>query len=417
MKKSYRILSAVLCLLLLLAAALPAGAEEAVVKKITLSQKKATLYAGREGITLTATLSPEAAAGSALLWSSSKPAIAAVVGGVVTPLAPGKATITCKAASGKAKATCAITVKPVGATSLTVEPSSLHLKVGESANLAADILPLDATYRTPSYKSASTKIAKVDKLGVVTAIKAGKTSITVSLKGYSKKVKIPVVVEIVPVTSLTVAQTALELEAGKTGQLTATVLPADATFRTALYKSGNTKIAKVSASGLVTAVRAGTTAITVSVKGYATKITVPVVVKKAEGGDGGKLTATVTAVRPIGLSYGRTGNNVISTVTIRYAVDCSSGGTATLTKSSRQTSSSLQSFAKYDFTETEEISLSKGTNTREVTLYSSPWTYSGTDAPLRVQLTVTDKNGAKSPLTYNLQLYALQLSTWVTKAG
>lgn len=69
---------------------------------------------------------------------------------------------------------------------------------------------------------------------------------------------------VVAVTSVTVAPTSATLNVGATIQLTPTVLPSNATNKSVTYSSGNTGVATVNASGLVTAVSGGTATITVT---------------------------------------------------------------------------------------------------------------------------------------------------------
>ena len=63
-------------------------------------------------------------------------------------------------------------------------------------------------------------------------------------------------------TAITLSQTTAEVPAGETLQLTATVLPENATDRTVSWTSSNPAVATVNANGLVTAVAAGTATIT-----------------------------------------------------------------------------------------------------------------------------------------------------------
>lgn len=64
------------------------------------------------------------------------------------------------------------------------------------------------------------------------------------------------------VTSVTLNKTTLSLDAGKTGKLSATVLPASATDKSITWSSSKTDVASVSANGTVTAKKAGTAVIT-----------------------------------------------------------------------------------------------------------------------------------------------------------
>ena len=64
------------------------------------------------------------------------------------------------------------------------------------------------------------------------------------------------------ITSVTLNCSTLTLEAGKTGKLSATVLPASATDKTVIWSSSKPDVASVSSNGTVTAIKAGTAVIT-----------------------------------------------------------------------------------------------------------------------------------------------------------
>jgi len=68
--------------------------------------------------------------------------------------------------------------------------------------------------------------------------------------------------EAVPATGVTVAPATTSLAVGATRQLTATVLPADATDKSGTWTTSDATKATVSSTGLVTGVGAGTTTIT-----------------------------------------------------------------------------------------------------------------------------------------------------------
>jgi uncharacterized protein (TIGR02145 family) len=95
----------------------------------------------------------------------------------------------------------------------------------------------------------------------------------------------------VAVTSVTVAPTSASINVGGTQQLTASVAPANATNQTVSWGSGNTGVATVSSSGLVTGVAAGSATITATTQdgGYTATCAVSI----TSGGGGTKLTGTV----------------------------------------------------------------------------------------------------------------------------
>ena len=81
-----------------------------LIQNITLSESEKSL-APNESLELTATYSPAVVDNSDLVWSSSDISVATVdASGLVTAIAPGTATITCKALMGTASAKCTIKV-------------------------------------------------------------------------------------------------------------------------------------------------------------------------------------------------------------------------------------------------------------------------------------------------------------------
>ena len=117
------------------------------VARISLSETKVSCYTGNTA-TLTVTMldskgnpvSPE------VLWSSSKPQVATVEDGVVTALAKGSATITCKALDGSGKtAKCTVTVAQAVESLTITGPASLA--PGASFTFKAQAAPKGAASR------------------------------------------------------------------------------------------------------------------------------------------------------------------------------------------------------------------------------------------------------------------------------
>ena len=68
--------------------------------------------------------------------------------------------------------------------------------------------------------------------------------------------------EVVPVTEITLSSTSMDLLIGQTGQLTATILPDNATYKGLIWTSSDDSVATVDATGKVTAVAIGKATIT-----------------------------------------------------------------------------------------------------------------------------------------------------------
>ena len=143
-------------------------------------------------------------------------------------------------------------------TSVSVKPSSLSPKVGETAQLTATVTPVNADNNNVNWSSSDNSVATVAN-GLVTAVKEGSATITVTTADGGKTATCAVTVsaDVVPVTGITIDQGATaEVEEGKTITLTATVQPDNATDKTVTWSSSNDAIATV-ANGAVTGVTPG----------------------------------------------------------------------------------------------------------------------------------------------------------------
>ena len=159
--------------------------------------------------------------------------------------------------------------------SITVTPTSITAKVGGGPiQLTATVLPANATSKTVTWTSKNEQVVKVDSSGKVTIIGAGDTTIEAKAgeKTFTVQVKIeaqsqpqqpqPQEPQDIPVQSITVNPASITAKVGEGPiQLTATVLPANATNKTVTWTSKNEQVVKVDSSGKVTIIGAGETAI------------------------------------------------------------------------------------------------------------------------------------------------------------
>ena len=223
------------------------------VTSVTIDKTSLSMLVG-ETETLSATVTPDNASDKSVIWGSSDVSIATVTDGKVTAKKSGTVIIT--ATSGNCKADCVVTVS-VSTESVILDKTSLSLIKGETAIIIATVKPDDATDKTVTWSSSDESVAKVDG-GKVTAVKAGRATITA--KCGEKKAECSVTVS-VPVASITLDKTSLSLIKGETVTITATVKPDDATDKTVTWSSSDESVAKVD-GGKVTAVNAGRATIT-----------------------------------------------------------------------------------------------------------------------------------------------------------
>ena len=228
---------------------------DVAVESVTLDKTSLELKAGNNA-TLTATVSPDNATDRTVTWESNATNIATVDNnGAVTAKAAGTATITAKA--GDKTATCTVTVAKadVAVESITLDKTSLDLKVGNNATLTATVSPDNATDRTVTWESNATNIATVDNNGAVTAKAAGTATITAKAGEQTATCKITVTKADVKVTQITISGKNT-LNVNETTTLIANVQPGDATNNTVVWTSENPDVVKVE-NGKVTALMPG----------------------------------------------------------------------------------------------------------------------------------------------------------------
>ncbi len=189
--------------------------------------------------------------------------------GKVTAKKNGKATITARVKGTKVSAKSRITVgTPVS--KIKLNRKSVSLKKGQKFTLKITISPKKASNKKVSYESSNRKVATVSKKGVIRAVSAGTAKIRVTAAdGSGKKTSCTVrvserTVSTVPVASVRLNKTQLNLKQRSEERLTATVNPSNATDKTIRWASSNQAVARVSGNGTVKAVAKGTTTITAS---------------------------------------------------------------------------------------------------------------------------------------------------------
>ena len=115
-----------------------------------------------------------------VIWSSSNKKVASVSqNGKVTARKNGKAKIIARIKGTKAKSICRIIVgTPVKR--IKLNQSSVSLSSGGTFCLKTTISPRNATMKKTAYKSSNSKVAVVNKDGVISAVSSGTANITVT---------------------------------------------------------------------------------------------------------------------------------------------------------------------------------------------------------------------------------------------
>jgi uncharacterized protein YjdB len=196
-----------------------------------------------------------------ITWSSSNTKVATVSNtGKVKAVGLGSSTITATATGGKT-ATCKITVvkRSIAATTIKLNKSSASVNAGETVALTAKITPKKTT-DTVKWSTSNKTVATVDANGIVTGIKGGTVTITAKTTG-GLTATCTVTVK-VPSVSVSLNKTTATVKVKKTLKLKAIMGPKGSTD-TLTWTSSKKKIATVASDGTITALKKGTTTITV----------------------------------------------------------------------------------------------------------------------------------------------------------
>lgn len=142
------------------------------------------------------------------------------------------------------------------------QEEALLTKANETLQLAAEVMPEDASNRTVIWESSNQGVAAVNQEGLVNAKANGTAEITATVEGTELKATCLVTVEIpapvIPVSKVELDKTAVTLtKAGERIQIKAVVYPENATDKTVSFRSGDSRVAAVDSNGVISAVGNG----------------------------------------------------------------------------------------------------------------------------------------------------------------
>ena len=255
------------------------------VAEVNMDRHAAELDEG-SSLTLNASVSPQNADDTTLVWSSLDGSIATVDGaGQIIALKPGKTTIYATSADGGLKDSCEVTVLHVAirVTGIAMAEEDLLLTVGDTHTATASVEPVDADNLQIIWQSEDDSVASVDTSGRVTALSAGQTTIKAiaSDGGFEDACRVTVVNPPVKLTSIATSPSTISLREGQELKIEVVFTPSDATDRSFAISSDDENVATAAADGTITARSAGeaTIEITTTDGGHKAKCHVTVIPK------------------------------------------------------------------------------------------------------------------------------------------
>lgn len=244
-----------------------------LVKSIELGNDTALIEVG-ESYQINASVEPSTAKNKTLTYVSGNTSIATVnSSGLISAKAEGETTITIRSTdgSGISKSLKVTTTEDqvIYIEEITIENPVITLREGQSIKLNEEVSPSNATLDTLIYTSSDEDVVTISEKGKIYAEGTGEAVIkAMAQDGSGKYVTVAIEVigkdEKILVSSIEIANEALDLSVGDTAKLNVTVYPDTAENKNLQYSSMNGSIATVTSTGLVTAVNAGTTYISVS---------------------------------------------------------------------------------------------------------------------------------------------------------
>ncbi len=227
---------------------------------------------------LYATVLPTNANNQDVDWSSNHPEIVSVdEHGLLTAKTKGIAVISVVTVEGNYKKEVTVEVKlPIETFNLELE--ALTLNVGASEKLILNITPEDASDRDVVWSSSDLNVVTVDEDGILNAVSKGEATITVKTVNDSHSDSILITV-LQPAAGVKINESLTSLEIDEVFQLSAKVLPEDASNQTLIWSSSHPNVIQVDDEGNLSAISKGIATITVLIEGtdFKDEITIEVI--------------------------------------------------------------------------------------------------------------------------------------------
>ena len=151
------------------------------------------------------------------------------------------------------------TNREVNASKVELNESQITLNKGDTYNLIMSVTPDDFTDAV-TWKSTDTDVVTVTETGVIKAVGTGTATIKLTVGNVSTSCRITV---LQPVTSISLDRSSISLDSADNYQLSAYIYPSTASNKNVVWESSDPSVATVDDNGMVTALKKGTTKITV----------------------------------------------------------------------------------------------------------------------------------------------------------
>lgn len=259
----------------------------------------------------------------------------------------------------------------VAVTGMTLEKKSIEVEKGKTETINAIITPENATRKGITWTSSDTNVATVTN-GVVKGISAGTATITATTKDGNFTDTCEVTVTQNAVTGIRISEKLIDLGMGYKKQITATVMPDDATDKSVEWTSENPEIAAVSDNGTITGKSYGRTVVTATTT------------------DGGYTAKCVVRVKPIDV-FDATGNNeFVSENTDANTAFTGSANSAVISQTGA--SDGAEAHKDFEVYDSGKVELEYRLTTGGVKVDGSNWNWTGHEYTMGMKLLDSEGN-------------------------
>ena len=259
----------------------------------------------------------------------------------------------------------------VAVTGMTLEKKSIEVEKGKTETINAIITPENATRKGITWTSSDTNVATVTN-GVVKGISAGTATITATTKDGNFTDTCEVTVMQNAVTGIRISEKLIDLGMGYKKQITATIMPDDATDKSVEWTSENPEIAAVSDNGTITGKSYGRTVVTATTT------------------DGGYTAKCVVRVKPIDVVDATGNNEFVSKNTDANTSFTGSANSAMISQTGA--SDGAEAHKDFEVYDSGKVELEYRLTTGGVKVDGSNWNWTGHEYTMGMKLLDSEGN-------------------------
>lgn len=259
----------------------------------------------------------------------------------------------------------------VAVTGMTLEKKSIEVEKGKTETINAIITPENATRKGITWTSSDTNVATVTN-GVVKGISAGTATITATTKDGNFTDTCEVTVMQNAVTGIRISEKLIDLGMGYKKQITAMIMPDDATDKSVEWTSENPEIATVSDNGTITGKSYGRTVVTATTT------------------DGGYTAKCVVRVKPIDVVDATGNNEFVSENTDANTAFTGSANSAVISQTGA--SDGAEAHKDFEVYDSGKVELEYRLTTGGVKVDGSNWNWTGHEYTMGMKLLDSEGN-------------------------